>query len=66
MSAQKAKNPARLDDFVVRVESPVELTGAQRTDLEQEVSRCLVHATLLHPPRIRLEFPEAMRESLAT
>jgi putative redox protein len=31
VTAQKLKGPARLDDFQIEVESPVELTGSQRT-----------------------------------
>src|SRR5690242_16559337 len=49
VSAQKAKNPARLDDFVIQVESSVPVTLEQQQELEQSVHKCLIHNTLLHP-----------------
>jgi uncharacterized OsmC-like protein len=55
VSAQKAKDPVRLDDFVVEVETPADLTDEQRAGIERTIHGCLVHATLLNPPRIRLE-----------
>jgi uncharacterized OsmC-like protein len=54
VSAEKAKNPPRLDEFVIRVEVP----GVDETHLEalqKSVEKCLIHATLQHPPSIRTE-----------
>lgn len=54
VTALKCKNPARLDDFQLDVESPVELSEAQRAGMEEAVHHCLVHNTLLQPPKISL------------
>jgi putative redox protein len=54
VNAQKRRNPARLDDFRIEVESPVELTETQRAGMEEAVHDCLVHNTLLNPPTITL------------
>ncbi len=50
--AQKAKNPARVDDFRIELEVPVELSDEHQKGVEDAVHRCLIHNTLLHPPRI--------------
>jgi uncharacterized OsmC-like protein len=50
--AQKAKNPARVDDFRIELEVPVELSEEHQKGVEDAVHRCLIHNTLLHPPRI--------------
>ena len=53
--ADKAKNPARLDNFRIEVETPLELTEAHRKGVEDAVHHCLIHNTLLHPPQITLD-----------
>jgi len=55
VTAEKAKNPARLDNFHIEVELPLELTEQQRTGIEEAIDRCLIHNTLLHPPQIAIE-----------
>ena len=55
VSAQKAKDPARMEDFIIQVESPVPLTEEERMGVENAVHNCLIHNTLLHPPHISLE-----------
>jgi uncharacterized OsmC-like protein len=54
VTAEKAKNPARLDDFKIEVEVPVELTEEHAKGLEDAVNRCLIHNTLTHTPKIEL------------
>lgn len=54
VSSGKAKNPPRLDEFVIRVDAP----GVDESHLEalqKSVEKCLIHATLLHSPSIRTE-----------
>lgn len=46
---------ARLDNFMIEVEVPRELTPEQRHGIEEAVHRCLVHNTLLNPPKIELK-----------
>lgn len=54
VSAEKAKNPSRLEDFQIEVEVPVELNDAMQAGLEEAVRHCLVHNTLLNPLKISL------------
>ncbi len=54
VTAEKAKNPARLDDFAIHVDVPG-VDGSHREALQKTVEKCLIHATLLHPPSIRTE-----------
>ena len=46
---------ARLTNFVIEVDAPVELSKDQRRGVEQAVEHCLVHNTLLHAPKISLK-----------
>jgi|SRR5208282_543659 len=59
VSAEKLKNPARMDNFNIEVEMPVELDDQHRKGVEQAVHHCLIHNTLLHPPRIALRVKSA-------
>jgi len=54
VSAGKAKDPARMEDFVISLEVAALLDDRHRAGLERAVNKCLVHATLTHPPRISL------------
>ena len=51
--------PARLDNFRISVEAPVALTEAQKAGMQRAVERCLIHNTLLHPPKIEIELHDA-------
>ncbi|MGZ4788566.1 MAG: OsmC family protein [Terriglobales bacterium] len=55
VTADKVKPPARIDNFVIEVEAPVELTEEHRKGVEDAVHHCLIHNTLLNPPKISLE-----------
>jgi hypothetical protein len=44
-----------MTNFVIAVDSPVELSDVQRKGVEEAVGHCLVHSTLLHPPEIALK-----------
>jgi uncharacterized OsmC-like protein len=55
VTADKAKNPARLDHFRIEVDVPAGLSDEHRKGVEEAVHRCLIHNTLLHPPTISLE-----------
>ncbi len=55
VSAEKAKDPARMENFAIRVDVPVGLSEAHTAGIEEAVHHCLVHNTLLHPPKITLE-----------
>jgi uncharacterized OsmC-like protein len=53
--ADKAKAPARLDNFRIEIEVPAELNNDQLKGVDQAVHRCLIHNTLLQPPTMSIE-----------
>ena len=56
VTCEKVKDPvARMTNFVIEVDAPVELNEEQRKGVEDAVEHCLVHNTLLHPPKIALK-----------
>lgn len=56
VTSEKVKDPVpRMTNFVVEVDSPVELTDKQREGVREAVEHCLVHNTLLHTPKITLK-----------
>ncbi len=55
VTADKAKNPARLDNFKIEVEVAAELSEEHVKGVTEAVHRCLIHNTLTHPPSIALE-----------
>jgi putative redox protein len=52
--AEKLKNPARMDNFRIELEVPVELSETHKAGVEESVHHCLIHNTLLHPPKIAI------------
>lgn len=60
ITADKLKNPARIDNFRIQVETPVALSDQHRAGVEQSVHHCLIHNTLLHPPQIAIEIKETV------
>jgi len=60
VSAEKLKGPPRLDNFQIQIDSPVELTEQHRAGVERAVHHCLIHNTLLNPPRIAIEINESV------
>jgi uncharacterized OsmC-like protein len=60
ISAEKLKEPARMDNFRIEVEVPGELSDKDRAGIEQSVHHCLIHNTLLHPPKITLDVKAAV------
>jgi putative redox protein len=54
VAAEKLKQPARLGNFHIDVVSPVPLTPEQELALLRSVHQCLVHNTLLSPPKIEI------------
>jgi uncharacterized OsmC-like protein len=55
VAGEKLKDPARLGDFRITVESPVELDEKHRQGMEEAVHHCLIHNTLLYPPKIEIQ-----------
>ncbi len=54
-TAEKAKNPPRLDNFRIEVSVPADLSAEDVAGVEESVRRCLIHNTLLHPPQITVD-----------
>ena len=54
ITAEKRKDPARIDDFRIEVEVPAGLEPKHIEGLERAVHQCLIHNTLLHPPAISI------------
>ena len=54
VGCDKVKGPFRLDNFKVEVDVAGELDENQLRGLEDAVHRCLIHNTLLHPPKIEI------------
>jgi uncharacterized OsmC-like protein len=64
VAAEKLRDPARLGNFVVKVQSPVSLTADQTLAMERSVHRCLIHQTMLQPGQIAIEI--SATEEVAT
>jgi uncharacterized OsmC-like protein len=56
VTCDKVKDPlARMTNFVIELDTPVELSEAQRKGVEEAVEHYLVRNTLPHPPKIELK-----------
>ena len=55
VTAEKAKSPARLASFKVEVHLPAAIDGRRREGVVRAIHSCLIHNTLLNPPKIDLE-----------
>jgi putative redox protein len=55
VTGDKVKDPPRMDNFRIEIELPLDLTEEQRAGVENAVHHCLIHNTLLRPPRIAIE-----------
>ncbi len=54
VTCDKVKEPARMDNFKIEVEAPVELNEKHLKGMQDAIEHCLVHNTLLHAPKISL------------
>jgi putative redox protein len=60
VTADKVKNPFRLDNFQIQVEVDEILNSEQLKGVEDAVHRCLIHKTLEQPPNINVEIRTAV------
>jgi putative redox protein len=60
VTAEKLKDPARVDNFRIEIDTPLELTEQHRAGVERAVHHCLIHNTLLHPPQMTIEVKQAV------
>ena len=58
VTADKLKDPARIDNFRIEIETTAELTEQHRSGVENAAHHCLIHNTLLHPPSITIEITQ--------
>lgn len=59
ITADRVKEPvARLDNFRIEIETPVDLPDQHRAGVERAVHHCLIHNTLLHPPKIAIDIKQ--------
>jgi len=59
VTADRVKDPARLDNFRIEVEIPSALSDQHRNGIQEAIRHCLIHNTLLHSPKIALEVKTA-------
>jgi uncharacterized OsmC-like protein len=59
VTAEKALNPARLSEIGIDVTYPSELPPKDREGVLNAVDKCLIHNTLLNPPKIRVQLSSA-------
>jgi len=64
VTADKLKDPARIDNFHIKVDVPAILTEQQRAGVEDAVHHCLIHNTLLHPPSMAIEIVQPLPAAL--
>jgi uncharacterized OsmC-like protein len=55
VTADKRKDPARIDDFRITIDLPIGLDPKHLEGVERAVHQCLIHNTLLNPPKIAIE-----------
>jgi len=60
VTCDKVKPPARLDNFRIELEIPVDLDEKHRAGVIDSVHRCLIHNTLLQPPKIEITLESAV------
>ncbi len=60
VTADKVTDPARMDNFRIEVEIPSAVGDQHRNGIEEAINHCLIHNTLLHPPKIALEMKTAV------
>lgn len=54
VTAEKLRQPARLGNFHIHVNCPLDLTEDQQQGLNRSVHHCLIHNTLLVPPHVEI------------
>jgi uncharacterized OsmC-like protein len=64
VTAGKQKEPPRLGDFRIELDLPIELSEEHRQGVERAVRHCLVHNTLLNPPKIEIAIKKAAEVGL--
>jgi len=58
VTADKLKDPARMDNFRVEIETSAPLPEQHRSGVEAAAHHCLIHNTLLNTPSIAIEITD--------
>jgi uncharacterized OsmC-like protein len=53
--ADKVPNPARIDNIHIEVDLPLNCEERDREGVDRAVHRCLIHNTLMNPPKMEIE-----------
>ena len=61
VTAGKVPAPARLENFKIEVSLPVLIGAEHLKGVEEAVHHCLIHNTLLHPPKITIDLQDGAR-----
>lgn len=56
--AEKLMNPPRVDNIHIEVELPLACEERDRAGVDRAVHRCLIHNTLMNPPKIEIAIQE--------
>ena len=62
VTAGKATGPARLEHFTIEIRVPALVGDDHRKGVEEAAHHCLIHNTLLNPPKITIEV-EGVRQT---
>lgn len=54
VTADKVMNPPRIDNIRIEVELPKTLEERDREGVDRAVHRCLIHNTLMNPPKVEI------------
>lgn len=65
ITADKVKDPARIDNFQIEVEVPSELSEQHRSGVENAAHQCLIHNTLSHPPKSMIKIYQAVPSAIS-
>jgi len=65
VTAEKAKSPARLSSFLIKVHLAAALDDQRKIGLLRAIRNCLIHNTLLNPPKIELQVDAPANGELA-
>jgi len=52
--AEKVLNPPRLDNIRIEVDLPLACEERDRAGVDRAVHRCLIHNTLMNPPKVEI------------
>jgi len=56
--AEKLMNPPRVDNIRIEVELPLACDERDRAGVDRAVHRCLIHNTLMNPPKVEIAIHE--------